>query len=690
MKTKIRLKNLDCAACAAELERVLAKIEGVNVVAVDFVRQSILLDCTGDTAYRAVVDAANSFEDVRVVEKQAGGGVWQEHRADIVAVVAAAVCLVAGILLGEFAAEIFAAKVISYVLYALAYFGVGWKILWETCKNLVHGKIFDENFLMTLASVGAIVLGQYAEAAEVMVLYCFGELLQEIAVGSSRRSIAKLMDLKSETATLLTEEGERVVPPEEIAAGDLLLVKAGEKIAADGVIEQGRTSLDVRSLSGEAAPRDVSEGDEVLGGSINRGGVIRVRVSRDYSDSTVAKILDLVENSAAKKAKTEKFITKFARIYTPVVCLAALVVAFVAPLFGGNYAASLGDWVYRALVFLVISCPCALVISVPLSYFSGIGFAAKHGILIKGSTGLDALASAKIAAFDKTGTLTYGNFVISNVYGNDRERVLAVAAAAEKNSSHPLAAAFAGEETPFVAEEASEIAGRGIVCTVGGDRALVGNAALLAENGIEAPALEGGTLVYVALGGEYLGCVVIEDRVKENAAGAVAALRAGGIASCCMLTGDNRGRAERVAREVGLDAVYADLLPADKLEIAKKLREKGSLLYAGDGINDAPVLMEADVGVSMGGVGSDAAIEASDVVLMRDDLDLLPFARRSARRTRAVVLQNIVFSIAVKIAVMVLGLFDLIPLWLAVFADVGVMMLAVVNSFRTRLPMRKK
>lgn len=690
MKTKIRLKNLDCAACAAELERVLAKVEGVNEVAVDFVRQSILLDCTGDLAYRAVVDAANSFEDVRVVEKQAGGGVWQEHRADIVAVVAAAVCLVAGILLGEFAAEIFAAKVISYVLYALAYFGVGWKILWETCKNLVHGKIFDENFLMTLASVGAIVLGQYAEAAEVMVLYCFGELLQEIAVGSSRRSIAKLMDLKSETATLLTEEGERVVPPEEIAAGDLLLVKAGEKIAADGVIEQGRTSLDVRSLSGEAAPRDVSEGDEVLGGSINRGGVIRVRVSRDYSDSTVAKILDLVENSAAKKAKTEKFITKFARIYTPVVCLAALVVAFVAPLFGGNYAASLGDWVYRALVFLVISCPCALVISVPLSYFSGIGFAAKHGILIKGSTGLDALASAKIAAFDKTGTLTYGNFVISNVYGNDRERVLAVAAAAEKNSSHPLAAAFAEEETPFVAEEASEIAGRGIVCTVGGDRALVGNAALLAENGIEAPALEGGTLVYVALGGEYLGCVVIEDRVKENAAGAVAALRAGGIASCCMLTGDNRGRAERVAREVGLDAVYADLLPADKLEIAKKLREKGSLLYAGDGINDAPVLMEADVGVSMGGVGSDAAIEASDVVLMRDDLDLLPFARRSARRTRAVVLQNIVFSIAVKIAVMVLGLFDLIPLWLAVFADVGVMMLAVVNSFRTRLPMRKK
>ena len=690
MKTKIRLKNLDCAACAAELERVLAKIEGVNEVAVDFVRQSILLDCTGDVAYRAVVDAANSFEDVRVVEKQAGGGVWQEHRADIVAVVAAAVCLVAGILLGEFAAEIFAAKVISYVLYALAYFGVGWKILWETCKNLVHGKIFDENFLMTLASVGAIVLGQYAEAAEVMVLYCFGELLQEIAVGSSRRSIAKLMDLKSETATLLTEEGERVVPPEEIAAGDLLLVKAGEKIAADGVIEQGRTSLDVRSLSGEAAPRDVSEGDEVLGGSINRGGVIRVRVSRDYSDSTVAKILDLVENSAAKKAKTEKFITKFARIYTPVVCLAALVVAFVAPLFGGNYAASLGDWVYRALVFLVISCPCALVISVPLSYFSGIGFAAKHGILIKGSTGLDALASAKIAAFDKTGTLTYGNFVISNVFGEDRERVLAVAAAAEKNSSHPLAAAFAGEETPFVAEEASEIAGRGIVCTVGGDRALVGNAALLAENGIEAPALEGGTLVYVALGGEYLGCVVIEDRVKENAAGAVAALRAGGIASCCMLTGDNRGRAERVAREVGLDAVYADLLPADKLEIAKKLREKGSLLYAGDGINDAPVLMEADVGVSMGGVGSDAAIEASDVVLMRDDLDLLPFARRSARRTRAVVLQNIVFSIAVKIAVMVLGLFDLIPLWLAVFADVGVMMLAVVNSFRTRLPMRKK
>ena len=632
-------------------------------------------------------------------------GVWREHRGEAVSVIVAAVLLIAGIILEEAFADaggvlavyslfgetvrLTPALLAAYILFAGAYFTVGWKILWETCKNIAHGRIFDENFLMTLASVGAIVLGQYAEAAEVMVLYCLGELLQGIAVGSSRRSIASLMDLKSETATILSADGERTVPPEEIRKGDILLVRAGEKIAADGVVVRGETELDTKSLSGEAMLRPVTVGDAVLGGSINTGGVIEVRAEKDYSDSTVAKILDLVENSAAKKAKSEKFITKFAKIYTPVVVCAALLVAFLAPAFTGDYAANLGAWVYRALTFLVISCPCALVISVPLSYFSGIGFAAKFGILVKGSTGLDALAKAQIAAFDKTGTLTYGNFAIGQVHGA-KERALAVAAAAEKNSSHPVAEAFAHIPTPYTGVNAKELAGRGVVCEIEGKTALAGNKKLLEEYGVSAPDFGGGTLVYVALGGEYLGCAVIEDKVKENAGEAVAALRAQGMRACYMLTGDNKERAEAVAAEVGLDGVYAGLLPDEKLNVARRLKEQGSLLYAGDGINDAPVLVEADAGVSMGGVGSDAAIEASEVVLMRDDLSLLPLGRRIAKRTRGIVLQNIVFSILIKAAVMVLGLFDLIPLGIAVLADVGVMMLAVLNSFRTRIPFAKK
>ena len=707
MKKKLQLKNLDCANCARALEEEVAALDGVTHASVDFMRQSLTLEYESEAALAAAIGKANSFEDVRVAEEgeSKAKGVWREHRGEAVSVIVAAVLLIAGIILEEAFADaggvlavyslfgetvrLTPALLAAYILFAGAYFTVGWKILWETCKNIAHGRIFDENFLMTLASVGAIVLGQYAEAAEVMVLYCLGELLQGIAVGSSRRSIASLMDLKSETATILSADGERTVPPEEIRKGDVLLVRAGEKIAADGVVVRGETELDTKSLSGEAMLRPVTVGDAVLGGSINTGGVIEVRAEKDYSDSTVAKILDLVENSAAKKAKSEKFITKFAKIYTPVVVCAALLVAFLAPAFTGDYAANLGAWVYRALTFLVISCPCALVISVPLSYFSGIGFAAKFGILVKGSTGLDALAKAQIAAFDKTGTLTYGNFAIGQVHGA-KERALAVAAAAEKNSSHPVAEAFAHIPTPYTGVNAKELAGRGVVCEIEGKTALAGNKKLLEEYGVSAPDFGGGTLVYVALGGEYLGCAVIEDKVKENAGEAVAALRAQGMRACYMLTGDNKERAEAVAAEVGLDGVYAGLLPDEKLNVARRLKEQGSLLYAGDGINDAPVLVEADAGVSMGGVGSDAAIEASEVVLMRDDLSLLPLGRRIAKRTRGIVLQNIVFSILIKAAVMVLGLFDLIPLGIAVLADVGVMMLAVLNSFRTRIPFAKK
>ena len=685
MNKEIKITGLDCGKCALDLEDRLKKTEGVSSAHVDFVRQRVRLDCDGEKSYQRAIEQINGFEDVRVVEQPSRAGLAAAHKTEIVCVALSFVFLAAGIVLEQFASGL-AAEIAQYILFGLSYFIVGWKILWNTVKNLSRGEIFDENFLMTVASIGAIALGQYAEAAEVMALYSLGELLQSVAVGASRRSIASLMQLKSETATLLTEQGEKIVPPEEIKKGDRLLIKAGEKIAADGVIVRGRTSLDTRSLSGEAMLRDVGEGDKVLGGCINVGGVIEVVAEKDYSESTVAKILDLVENSTSKKAKSEQFITKFSRIYTPVVCIAALLVAFLAPVFTGNYVANLGSWVNRALVFLVISCPCALVISVPLSYFSGIGFAAKHGVLVKGSTGLDALAAARIAAFDKTGTLTYGNFVIGNVYGEDKDLLLAVAAAAEKNSSHPLAEAFRDLPVKYEATDVQERAGYGIECTIGGERVLAGNKKLMDVYGISVQNVEdAGTLVYVAKGGKYLGCVVIEDKIKENARDALAQLKKEGISACYMLTGDSRRRAEAVAKQVGVDGVYAELLPADKLTTAQHLQEQGKLMYVGDGINDAPVLVQADAGVSMGGVGSDAAIEASEVVLMRDDLSLLPFAKKTARRTRVIVFENIVFSIAVKVIIMALGLFNLIPLGLAVFADVGVMLLAVFNSFRTRI-----
>ena len=689
MKKIIHISGLDCAACALELEQEIKREEGVLSVSVDFIKQRVHLECVNEAAFQKIKYIVSHFEEVKVVEKPVRTEkILKTYRNDVIACLLSALFLAAAFILPATFA------VARYILFGLAYLSSALAILWETCKNLARGRIFDENFLMTLASVGAICIGEYAEAVLVMLLYRIGELLQSIVVGASRKSIADLMDLKSESAAIITEEGVKTVPPEEIRKGDVMLVKAGEKIAVDGIVVKGKTALDVKSLNGEAAYADVAEGDSVLGGSINAGGVIEVRAEKVYGESTVAKILDMVENATAKKAKPEKFITKFAKVYTPAVCLAALVVAFLVPLFTGNGYADLGEWVSRALVFLVISCPCALVISVPLSYFSGIGVAAKNGILVKGSTSLDTLAKTKIAAFDKTGTLTYGNFTVSAAYperGTSRERLLSVAAAAESTSSHPLARAFANIEPCGVAESARELSGLGVVCTVNGQEVLAGNARLLRERGVafEEAASEG-TLVYVACGGAYLGYVEIEDQVKENARASLAALKELGVENTVMLTGDSERRARKVAEAVGIGDCFSGLLPDEKLKIAASLKEKGSLAYFGDGINDAPVLIEADTGISMGGVGSDAAIEASDAVLVSDDLSAVPLAVRIAKKTRSVVVQNIVFSIAVKLILMVLGLMNIVPLWVAVFADVGVMMLAVLNSFRTRTGFARK
>ncbi|MDE7439189.1 MAG: cadmium-translocating P-type ATPase, partial [Clostridia bacterium] len=523
----------------------------------------------------------------------------------------------------------------------------------------------------------------------VMLLYQIGELLQAIAVGSSRRSISALMDLKSETATIIENGAQRTVSPDELKVGDIIMIKAGEKVPADCKIVKGATSLDMKSLNGEPVPRDVSVGDEILSGSINLSGVIEAEVLREYKNSAVAKILELVENSTAKKSKPEKFITKFAKYYTPAVCLAAAIVVGLVPtiICAVNSAfvwATYANWIYKALGFLVISCPCALVISVPLSYFGGIGRCAKFGILVKGSTCLDELALATVAAFDKTGTITEGAFFIK---GYTDEKTLNLAAAAEKFSSHPIAAAFGEVNSDVKITDAEELTGRGIKCVADGKVLLCGNAKLMEENGVEYTKKDSpSTLIYVAHGGKYLGVIEIDDKVKEDVKEALLALKAGGITRTVMLTGDSADRAAIIANEAGLDGYKAALLPDDKLIEAEKLKEGGKLLYVGDGINDAPVMTAADCAVSMGTVGSDAAIEASDIVLVSDKISLIPKGRKIAKGTRSIVKQNIICSLLVKVAIMALDIaIPAFPLIISVVADVGVMLAAVLNAMRTSL-----
>ena len=690
---KIKIKNLCCANCGRELEEELNKISGVAAT-VDFMNMTVILRAESKAAYDDAVYCITHFEDVKIDDGSAPKkGVFKENLADIIAVIASAVCFIPAIAL-DLAHIGGIAVYFIYALYGVAFAAAGYTVLWNTARNIVKGKIFDENFLMTVAAIGAIVLGITTgdglfEGVAVMLLYRIGELLQSIAVGSSRRSITRLMDLKSETATLIKGDGQIVVAPESLVAGDRILIKAGEKIPVDCRIVRGQTALDMKSLNGEALPRNVAEGDEVLSGAINISGVVEAEVVREYKNSAVAKILQLVENSTAKKAKSEKFISVFAKYYTPAVVVCALIIAGIVPTIicavnGAYLWQTYNGWIYKALSFLVISCPCALVISVPLSYFGGIGRCAKFGILIKGSTCLDELAAASVAAFDKTGTLTEGVFAVKSY---SSEEALKLAACAEKFSSHPIAAAFAEVDTPYVAESAEEVAGRGVKCVADGKILLCGSATMLRENGVEFTPVESlATTVYVALDGAYVGVIEIDDRVKEGAAEAISLLKKAGFAKTYMLTGDNPSRAAQVAQEVGLDGTFAGLLPDEKLKKAEELKRSGKLLYVGDGINDAPVMTVADCAVSMGQVGSDAAIEASDVVLVSDKLSLLPKARRVAKGTRAIVLQNIIGSLIVKFTIMALSVaIPSFPLIISIFADVGVMLLAVCNSLRTAL-----
>lgn len=589
-------------------------------------------------------------------------------------------------------------KVLWFVRTALligAYLTAGWDVLWKAVRNIAHGHVFDENFLMTVASIGAMIIGEYSEGAAVMIFYQTGELFQSVAVGKSRQSISDMMDINPEFANVERNGEVAEVEPDEVAVGEIVVIKPGERIPLDGEVISGSSGLNTAALTGESAPREVTVGDEVISGCVNTDGLLKIRVTKPYSDSTVAKILELVENSSESKAKTENFITRFARVYTPIVVISAAMLAVMPSVIIGLSKGDWqwGTWVYRALTFLVVSCPCALVISVPLSYFGGIGGASRHGIMIKGANYLEQLDKAKTFVFDKTGTLTKGSFAVTEKCpeGISESELLLYCAAAEQISNHPIArsivaAARAAGDIPK-AENAAEIAGFGVEAQVGGKKISVGNARLMARVGANITETEkAGTVVYCAVDGEYRGYVLVSDEIKENSRAALSELKALGAEKTVMLTGDRKVTAQAVSSAIGLDEVRFQLLPDGKVaaleEIYAAKPAKSTLVYVGDGMNDAPSLARADVGIAMGGLGSDAAIEAADIVLMNDDIANLPLAVRIARKTRRIVTQNIVFALGVKIAVLVLAAFGIGNMWLAVFADVGVSVIAILNAMR--------
>lgn len=610
----------------------------------------------------------------------------------LIRIIAAAVIFAAGLFIPETEERFSVLWWVRLAVFLAAYLTAGWDILWKAVRNIAHGQVFDENFLMAVASVGAMFVGEYSEGVAVMIFYQVGELFQSVAVGKSRRSISEMMDINPEFANVEREGEVCEVEPDEVQVGEIVVIKPGERVPLDGEIVFGSSSLNTAALTGESALREVTAGDEVISGSVNTSGLLKVRVSKPYSDSTVAKILELVENSSENKAKTENFITRFARVYTPIVVFAALALAVIPPLLFEPH--DWGRWIYSALTFLVVSCPCALVISVPLSYFGGIGGASRKGIMIKGANYLEALAKAKTFVFDKTGTLTKGSFAVTENHpegGISEAELLGCCAAAERISNHPIAVSIVKQAEALGgvpdAENAEELAGFGVSARVNGHEISVGNSRLMKKVGAEFTETESaGTVVHCAVDGGYRGYLVVSDEIKEDSAAALSALKALGALNTVMLTGDRRITAEKVAAAVGIDEVRAELLPDGKVTAVEELYaakpEKTALAYTGDGMNDAPSLARADVGIAMGALGSDAAVEAADIVLMNDNILNIPLAVRIARKTRRIVTENIVFALGVKAAVLILTAFGVGNMWLAVFADVGVSVIAIINAMR--------
>ena len=580
---------------------------------------------------------------------------------------------------------------LQIALFIISYIIVGGDVVKRAVKNIFKGQVFDENFLMSIATIGAFFIGEYPEGVAVMLFYQVGELFQSYAVGKSRKSIASLMDIRPDYANVKKGDELVKVDPDEVQIGDIIVIKAGEKIPLDGKVIEGSSMIDTSALTGESVPREVEVGSDILSGCININGVITAEVTKEFGESTVSKILDLVENASSKKSNSEQFITKFARYYTPIVVIIAVFLAIIPPLVIDG--ATFSDWIYRALAFLVVSCPCALVISIPLSFFGGIGGASKKGVLVKGSNYLEALAETEIVVFDKTGTLTKGVFNVQEIHpeGVSKEELLELTAHAESYSNHPISLslkrAYSKEIDNGRISDVEEISGHGVIATIDGKKVMVGNIKLMKM--MDIPYFKGeliGTIVHVAVNNKYIGYIVIADEVKEDSAQAIKELKAANIKQTVMLTGDNKSIGSKVAKELGLDKVYAELLPADKVEKLEELfsqkSKKGKLAFVGDGINDAPVLARADIGIAMGGLGSDAAIEAADVVIMTDEPSKIATTMKISKKTLKIAHQNIVFAIGIKIIVLILSAFGITTMWAAIFADVGVTIIAVLNAFR--------
>ncbi|MHB8962141.1 MAG: heavy metal translocating P-type ATPase [Saccharofermentanales bacterium] len=694
------LNGLGCANCASLIEQAVSDMPGVGAVTVDFAAARMKIKIAAGEDMADIVKKASriatdiesgitvSLEDEIEKQKTTGDSGLKNmfrHHPQYLPVIVGATVFLAAFLLNRF-------EILSMTLFVIAYLLTGGKVLLKAAKNIRHGKIFDENFLMSIATLGALAIGEFGEAVAVMLFYKAGEFMQDAAVARSRRSIADLMNIRPDYANLIRDGETSKVAPESVNPGDIIMVRPGERVPLDGTVIQGYSAIDTSALTGESLPREVESGDGILSGSVNMSGLLHVEVSSSYGESTVNRILELVQNASAKKSETENFISKFAKVYTPAVVVIAVLLALIPPLLIPS--ATFDTWIQRALVFLVVSCPCALVISIPMGFFAGIGKAASKGILFKGGNYLEALNNIHTVAFDKTGTLTEGTFKVTGIFPENRitaESLLELAAYAEQHSGHPAARSILSAYGKELASDRitgyEEFPGFGTKAEAAGMSILAGNAGMMKkENIVFEEHQADGTVVYIALNGQIQGRIVISDEIKPDSYHAVRALRASGVSRIVMLTGDRQISAGRVSAELSLDGYFAELLPADKLERLELLESQlpmgSKLVYAGDGINDAPILARADIGIAMGGIGSDAAIEAADIVLMTDEPSSLVTAIAIAKRTRRIVWQNILFALAVKSIVLVLGAAGYATMWAAVFADVGVTLLAVFNSLR--------
>ncbi|MCI7029658.1 heavy metal translocating P-type ATPase [Clostridium sp.] len=687
---QLTLEGLNCANCARKIEEKVGKMEGVKESNLNFTTTTLNVKLERKVKEEHAINEIKKIVEalephVKVEKKVSGKTNVQRAKFEVKPTLIIGTILYLIAVIGDFKGAL------ALILFVASYLLIGGKVVLTAIKNIARGQLFDENFLMTVATIGAFSISEYPEAVAVMLFYEIGETIQGYAVNKSRSSISSLMDIRADYANIIIDGKEKKVSPETVKVEDIILVKPGEKIPLDGIVVEGESFVDTSALTGESVPRKIAVNDEILSGGINTNGVLKVKVTKKFGESTVSRILEMVENAANKKANTEKFITKFAKVYTPIVVALAILIAVVPSIFIKD--ALFSTWLYRALVFLVVSCPCALVVSVPLGFFAGIGGASKKGVLVKGSNYLELLKDLETVVFDKTGTLTEGVFTVTEINTNNiqKEKLIEVAAMAESFSNHPIAISiikeYGKEIDKKVIEEYEEIAGHGIKAVINNEEILIGNAKLMNQFNISYNEVDSiGTVVYCAINGEFKGSIVISDKIKENAAEALINLKAAGVKKTVMLTGDNKKTAEKVGEKVNIDEVHSELLPLGKVKEVEKLlkasNKNGRLAFVGDGVNDAPVLARADIGIAMGGIGSDAAIEAADVVLMKDDINALVDAINVSKKTNKILWQNIIFALGVKVIIMVLGTFGIANMWTAVFADVGVTIIAIINSTR--------